>query len=303
MSILSINGVTLPVAIDSLHVTNELVGNTKRNTRGHRILERRRDKWVIEFALPPKPLDEAMMYRSLLLGDGEFWSMGSGAYGSKGLQINGTGAWSDSSGGNPITAEGVWHADNSETMIVPVNLYNQSAVSASAMSGRTGGTLVGWRHSGGAYRIFGFSWRFNEAAPTVKREKLGSLGSSGAAQAYTGTETIAVSSSNLTITEPASGGPYLWSNMMLLPWCLPQAQVDALMAGLAAVYSVLPDMPRVYVMSDLLPTLTQLAASPGLLQTSLICHGDIEDFKVTPVAYSGSFDTTECVLSGTLTEV
>lgn len=301
MPILSVAGVPLPVAIDSLRMGTESVGTKARNQRGHLVAERRREKWTIDFALSPKPLDEVNLYRALLLGEGEFWNTLASAYGAKGLQLTGTGAINTGGGGNPIATNGVWRTTTGQTLAVPGKFYDQSAVTSS-LAGLTGATLVGWRYDGSAYRLVGISWRALDAAPAVKREKLGALGSSGAAQAYTGTETFAVASGALTITAPGTGGPWSWSNLLVLPYYLPQAQVDALMDGFALCTYSQPQLPRVYVQSDLFPT-SQLKASPALEQASLICIGEVTSFDVQPLVRAGAFSTTEVRLAGRLTEV
>lgn len=305
MSILSICGVPLPVTIDSLRVSFDDVGTKARNTRGHRILERRRSKWSFEFTLAPKPLDEAMLYRSLILGDGESWQMLSGAYGSKGLQVTGTGAWTGAGGGNPITTNGTFRLTTGQTMVVPATMYDQSAVASGSTSAVVGATLAGWRYDEGAaaYRLFGWSWRALDGSVAVKREKVGAIGSSGVAQAYSGGETLLPSGGSLVVTAPGAGGGWRFSNMLLIPWFLPQAQVDQLLEGLALVTYALPMLPRVYVTTDLLPT-EQIHGSPvGFYQSSIICHGEVSELEVRPLMRNGFFSTTDAALTGTLIEV
>lgn len=300
MPALAINGVDLPVSIDSLKLSFEPVGNVQRNQRGHTVMERRRAKWMFDFALSPCPLQEAMLYRSLILGDGEFWSTLTNAFGAKGLALTGTGAWIGTGGGNPINTNGVWRVSTSQTLILPGDLYNQSAVTTSD-AGRTGVTVVGWRRddAAGTFRIFGLSWPYNHSTAVVQREKLGSLGASGAAQAYSGGEAFSgPGSGQLTITAPAAGGPWSWSNILLLPWYLPVAQVDQLMDGFALITKTLPQLPRSFVTSDMHPS-TQLSTG----QAGLICTGKVDELQVTPVMRNGAYSTTECVLSGSLTEV
>jgi hypothetical protein len=301
MGALVVNGVTFPVAIDSLKVGLESVGTKGRNTRGHALLERRRAKWRFEFDLSLCPLDEAQMYRALILGEGEYWSTVANAYGSKGLALSGTGAFNGAGGGNPISGNGVWRTTTGQTLVVPGRLFDQAGVSP-ANSLLVGATLIGWRYDGSAYRIFGFSWRAGDTVVATKREKLGSLGSSGAAQAYTGTETLATSNGTLTITAPGAGGPWSWSNMYLLPWFLGDSLVDTLMDGWASLNTRLPMLPRVLVMSDHLPD-NQFKASPGASRNSIACIGEVSEMRVTPVARGGSWQTAETALSGVLEEV
>lgn len=304
MSALAINGVPLPVGIDKLKVSFESVGATRRNQRGHGVKENRRSKWVFGFETSPMSLDEAMMFKALVLGEGEFWSTLTSVYGSKGLGLTGTGAWLGTGGGNPINTNGVFRATTGQTLIIPGKFYDQAAVHATAPAALAGATLVGWRYDEtlANYRLFGISWRALDAVVVSKREKLGALGASGAVQNYTGAETFSVAGGNLTITHPGTGGGWRYSNLLVLPWFLPVALVDALLEGLALTTYTLARLPNVYVTSDLLPT-DQLESLPGLVQSSLICNGEVSEMPVVPIARDGVFRTTDCTLAGTLTEV
>lgn len=303
MPALSIAGVELPVAVDTLLLSLEQVGEAARNQRGHRVMDRRALKWLFEFSLSPCPLDEAMLYRSLILGDGELWSCVSSAYGAKGLPLTGTGAWTGAGGGNPIATNGTFRITTGQTMVVPGKISDQSAVGGPS-SGIRGATLAGWRYDEGAatWRLFGWSWRALDTTVILLREKNGAIGSSGAAQNFTpGGETFSVSGGNLTVT--AVGAGYRYSNLMLIPWFLPQAQIDQLLEGLALVRNTQPLLPRVYVQSDLLPT-SQMQGTPfGSTQSGLVCHGEVTELQVLGLARDGAWSQTECLLSGSLTEV
>ncbi|MDP2275280.1 MAG: hypothetical protein Q8K32_31330 [Archangium sp.] len=305
MPALAINGVSLPVAIDDLELAFEPVGTERRNQRGHRVLERRRSKWMFNFELSNLALDEAMMFRSLILGDGEFWNTLTSAFGAKGLPLTGTGAWTGAGGGNPLNVNGVFRLTAGQTMIIPGKFYDQSAVS-SAPAALTGATVVGWRRddAAGTFRIFGHSWRALEVGgPFWSREKLGSLGASGAVQDYSGTESYSITGGALTVIAPGAGGPWSYSNLTVIPWFLPRAQLDQLLEGQALTTYTLPQLPRVYVTSDLLPT-EQLRPSPaGLFQSSIICHGKVESLRVTPAVINGAWNPMASVLTGSLIEV
>lgn len=306
MAILSIQGVSFPVLIDSFMVGTERVGNFTRSVNGWSILERRREKQVFEFALAPKSLDEATMYRMLLLGEGEFWSTLTSAYGARGYALTGTGAWIGSGGGNPFSTNGVWRMSIGQTMIIPGDLYSQTPVAGAVPgqpvgAGRGGVTVIGWRRddAGGTWRIFGWSWPYNHGLAYVTREKNGALGASGAAQAYSGGETFADNSNgSMKITEPGAGGPWSFSNLRLLPWFFPAAQVDALMDGFALVTTPLPSVPRVHVLTDLLPA---FQVSGG--QASLIMTGELTSAQLQPHWLSGAFTKTAMGLAGRLIEV
>jgi hypothetical protein len=306
MPVLAISGVELPVAVDSFTRSHEMVGTKRRNARGHTVLERRREKTVIEFETSPVSFEEAMLYRSLILGEGEFWntlaSTPGGQYGSKGLALTGTGAWSGSGGGNPNNGNGTFLLTTGQTMVVPGYFYDQSAVSTAAAA-ITGATLIGWRYDGAAYRLAGFSWRVLDATVATKREKLGSLGSSGVAQAYTGTETLSVSGGNLTLTAPGAGGPWRWSNITVYPWFCDSTLVDLLLDGKANALYTAPPLPRLYVTGDAVLPTDQQSNAGGLYQASLICTGDVEELVAVSEARGGTFRHTDMRLRGSLTEV
>jgi hypothetical protein len=305
MPALAINGVEFPVATEDLTLSFEDIGTDKRNMRGHRVLERRRSKWAFDFSLSILPLNEAMMFRSLILGDGEHWNTLTSAFGAKGLPLTGTGAWIGTGGGNPINTNGVFRLTTGQTMVLPGKLYDQSAIS-SATAALTGATVVGWRRddAAGTFRIFGHSWRaLDVGGPFWSREKLGALGASGAVQNYSGAETYSITGGALSITAPGAGGPWSYSNLTVYPWFLPVAQLDALLDGQALTTYTLPQLPRVYVTSDFLPTEQIRVAPVGLFQASLICHGKVTDLKVMPSVVNGIWTPTACILSGSLTEV
>lgn len=306
MPILAIEGVPLPVAIESLSIGGEMVGANTRNQRGYRVLDRRREKLVFEFALAPKTLDEAMLYRMLILGEGEFWNTLSGSvYGAKGYPISGTGSIETSGGGNPHNGNGTWKLDAGETLVLPGVFYEQTiAPSASSLFGAT---AIAWRRDDatGAYRAVGFSWRTYDTTATVKREALGTsggLGTLGTPQAFTGGETFSVSSYNLTITAGA-GGPFRYSNIRVFPWYLKAAQIDLLLTGRNLAQYTLPQLPMVYVQSDLVPTDNQKAAPFGIYDASVICHGEVDSMPIVPRMESGVFTTTVAGLQGRLIEV
>lgn len=318
MAILSIAGVAFPVLINSLGISGQSVGSTVRNQAGWTLMERRREKKLIEFSTGPKPLDEAQLYRMLVLGEGEFWNTQVDLYGSKGYALAGTGAINTAdSNTNPLTyvANGAWKCTTTQTLVIPTSFYDQSALLPSALIGAgtwtqgaagAGWSLVGWRRdaTAGNYRIFAMSGRRKDAAPTYARERIGNLGSSGAAQTFTGTETLSTSTTALTLTMPGTGGPWYFSNLMVLPWFLPVAQLDQLMAGWALTDQALPALPRVLVQSDLFPSDQQSSFAFGLHYSSvLVCTGQVHAQPIQPATLAGTFTKTLTALAASLTEV
>lgn len=311
--IVRVMGVDLPILIDSLSLNGEEVGNRARDVGGWLVAERRAIKNVIAGVLSPKPLNEAMMYRALLRGDGEYWSMRFGAYGAKGWGITGTGAWNGATANtNPNYNTGAWIMTAGQTMAVEGNLYNQSVV-ATSYSGRTGSTLVGWRKNltTGNFSLVGFSWRARDVTATVKREIAATTGpgSGGLPQAFTGPETFAVTSGSgpastslLTITNPAAQPSLAYSGLHLLPWYLPQTQLDMLLTGRNTVMYSPPDLPFVAVETDLFP-MDQIEAAPTSKYLTTVMLGDVDSMQIQPVMNGGQFDQTFTGLSFTLTEI
>lgn len=303
MPTIAIAGVPLPVGINDLSLGSELVGRKSRNQSGWTNLERRREKLVFDFTLVGKSLDEAMMYRALILGEGEHWDTLTSQYGSKGYPLTGTGTRTSAGGGNPINTNGVWRCTAGQTLVVKGAFYDQAGIST-ANAALFGSTVIGWRRddAAGTYRAFGFAWRSLEAAPTVKREALGTaggVGTLGAPQAFTGAETFAVAAKDLTITAPV-GGPFSYSNLHVIPWYLKAAQIDLLLTGRNTIYGTLPQLPRVYVQTDFLPLDN---VNVGTIDSVLICTGEIESMPVQPAWVGGVFDKTRLVITGRLTEV
>ncbi len=305
MAILSVFGVPLPVAVDGLALGRELVGKRGRNAAGFALLERRREKLVIEFSLVGKPLDEAMMYSTLILGEGEFYNCLT-AFGSKGYLLQGTGAQTMAGGGNPVSTNGVFRCSAGQTMIVTGWTYDQSAIST-ASAALFGSTLIAWRRDDatGAYRAMGVSWRTYDTTATVKREALGTssgLGTLGTPQAFTGAETFAVANRNLTITAPV-GGPFSYSNIHVIPWYLKATEIDLLLTGRNLCQYAFPVLPRVYVQTDLLPVDNQKGSPVGVYDSSLICLGEVDAQPVQPAWIGGSFVKTRLALTGRFVEV
>lgn len=302
MAILSVNGVELPVLLNTLSISSEEVGEVRRNVHGFASRDRRAVKLTLECELAPKSLDEAMLFRALVLGEGEFWSLSSSVYGSKGLSVTGTGSHDTSTGSrNPRTSTGTWKLDPNETMILQTPGATQSAVAGNAYNpGENGGTLVATHHNGTSYRLVGLSWRHDAGGPTVLRERLGTPGSSGAAQGWTGGESFGVTTTTFTATAPGSGITY-WSNLLWLPRYFPTAQVDALLAGYDALGFAAPDLPRVLVETDLFPG--DLVSSTAGTRRAFVALGEVDRLVSTPHYIGGTFSKTALGLTVRLVEV
>lgn len=287
MPMLSVFGVELPVLVEGFSLTQEEVGESRRSLLGAAVRQRRAVKHVIEATLAPRALHEAMLYRELALGLGEFWSLQSSVYGAKGYAVSGTGSLDTTTASrNPRHSTGTWRLDNTgETMVVQTPSASQSFVGSAYNPGENGGTLVAVRYASGAYRICGFSWGHGDTSPVVARERLGTPGSSGAAQAWSGDEAVATSTSAITFTAPNATARY-WSCLLWLPRYFPTAQVDQLLAGYDAGGFAAAALPAVAVTSDLFPS---SLAGVGETRREFIALGEVREMPVTPVRLGGSF--------------
>lgn len=307
MTMMQIEGLPIPVLVESLSVGGEMVGSTTRNQRGHRLLERRRQKLILEFTIAPKTLPWAMLYRSLVLGEGEFFDTQS-VYGSKGYQLGGSGSQLGVGSNNPVLTTGAWNLDAGETLVLPGEFYSQSAVAAGAKTGAFGATAIAWRFdvANGEYRAVGISWRRFDTVATVKREALGGgagIDELGTPQAFTGSESFSVNASTGALTILSYDyDPLQYSMIRVLPWYLQAEQIDALLTARNLVTSSFPKLPKVYVETDMLPNGNAFA--PATLGNSvLVCHGEVDTMAVQPTMQNTGFDPTTTGMSARLIEV
>ena len=308
MTMLQIEGLPIPVLVESLSIGGEMVGNATRNQRGHRLLDRRRQKLTLDFTIAPKPLPWAMLYRALVLGEGEFFDTQS-IYGSKGYQLSGSGSINLSgSGHNPVLTNPCWDLGAGLSLVVPGEFYNQSAVASGAKTGAFGATMIAWRYdtANSEFRAVGFAWRRFDTTATVKREALaGGLGINelGTPQAFTGNESFSVNASTGALTVLSMDfDPLQYSQIRVIPWYLQAAQIDALLTARNLITTTFPKLPKVYVETDMLPNGNAFA--PATLGNSvLVCHGEVDTMAVQPTMQNTGFDPTTTGMSARLIEV
>ncbi len=89
MPALVINGITVPVGVESLSRSIEEVGERTRAFDGTAVLNRRWQKRVLELELPVASQVDQLAWLALLRGEGQVWSFNSNVYSSKGLPISG----------------------------------------------------------------------------------------------------------------------------------------------------------------------------------------------------------------------
>ena len=310
MPILAINKVVLPVQIGSLSVSEEMVGSNQRGANGFLQRDRRSTKATITCTLAPKSLDEAMLYRALITGEGEFWSMVFGPNGSKGLVASSAAGWNSGSisGVNPLTEfdpDAAIEADTgggSQNLVLQtLRPRLQSAVSGYAANpGIDGVTLIGYRTIAGAsQRLFGWSWRAAVGTPDVSRERLGSPPSAGAVQAYTGNE-VSRTFTGATIEIRPGTNATTYSVLFMIPRFFAQAQVDTLLAAWNDGGFRAPHLPRVLVETDLIPG-SLATASNGV--RSFIALGECKTITSAPHHRSGAWDPSAVSLEVVLVEV
>lgn len=292
MAIMSVYGVELPIAIDSLRVSPVSVGMAPtRNANGYLVTDRRDVKNEYNFAVVPRSLEEAMLYKELLLCAGDYWASSSDNHSSKGMPLTGTGSMVS---GFTITT--------GQTMIVPVPAKNQDSV-APTTTARPGHTLVGWR-SGGTTSIFAWSWRGIESWVSNKRERLLS-GSFGPCQTYTGTESFSFDYATRLFTVTETGASASFIRMLWIPRFFGVAQLDAILMGWGSGYpydtNSYPDPPRIIVQTDLLPR--DLMFQAGSYPTNIVAIAEVAEMQVTPHWHDGAYDKTALALSVTLIEV
>lgn len=85
MSLLLVNGLTVPIAEDSMSESPREVGSAEPAFDGSLSRTRQSTKTDIAFATPPLSSADALAWLELLRGKGEHWSFDTSLYGSKGL--------------------------------------------------------------------------------------------------------------------------------------------------------------------------------------------------------------------------
>jgi len=303
--VIEVNKIVLPVRIDSLSYSEEPVGASERNANGYLVADRRATKARLQFSTAPRSLDETMLYRAILMGEGEFYPFNddSNPYGMKGLKATSTvGSDVNSSiGGQPLGGTASYVMDTNHDIYFPVTRpRSQAPVAGYAPNAGTDGcTVVGFRTLAGfGTRIFGWSWRSAVSAIATSRERLGNVGDTGAPGAYTGNESILTFDGALVRARtPTSETTF--AAVFVFPRYFPAAQVDQLMAGYDKGGFAIPAMPRVLVETDLFPG--SLAAVGG--RRSFVAVAEVR--TVTSISHlrAGVFDTSAVALEIDLVEV
>lgn len=91
---LRVNGVTVPVLVESAEFRPEVVGESGRSVDGSMFVQRTAIKRTFEFSTPPVTAQEALALEGLLHGKGHVWPVTAalGLYSSRGALITSSGA-------------------------------------------------------------------------------------------------------------------------------------------------------------------------------------------------------------------
>lgn len=282
MSFLALNGLPFPVAVSSLAHRVEEVGEARRAIDGTLAINRRALKNVFEFQTPPRPVQEALFLRDVVLGNGDVWPFNaSHLYSSKGrpgstgssYTWTGTGKW----GGTALTLS------STQYMGFPLTM----AHGATVFLWQTQNSGTTWYLEAATFGPTGTrlaTWRVTTAGVVTVGSPL--------ASSWTGT------SSDVTFF-PGSGTTWV--------------------SDVWAVHRSTTGIASATIETEWLPALAQVvaarSASPKLLLTgdfvdpsvatapSLTVRGEAGAGAVLPVWRSGAFSKTEHTLQVTLTEV
>lgn len=303
---ISVNKVELPVRIDSVSYSEEQIGASERNANGYLVADRRATKARLQFATAPKPLDEAMLYRAIAMGEGEFFPFNDDGnqFGLKGLKATCTAGSGVTSaiGVNPLGGSADMVIEATHSLFLPANRPRlQAAVAGYALNaGLDGFTVVGFRTVAAASpRIFGWSWRAGGGSPATSRERLGSVGSTGSPQAYTGNESL-LTFDGLTVQATCPTAETTFSALLTIPRYFPSTQVDQLMAGYDSGGFYVPAPPRVLVETTLFPG--TLVSSPSG-RRAFVAVAEVRTVTAVPHHRSGAFDKSAVALEIDLVEV
>lgn len=279
MSILSINGLELPITVDSLSCSIEEVGEAARAEDGTLIVDRRAEKRIYDFSCNPMAAQAALFLRDVLLGRGDVWAFDSHFYSSR---------------GRPSVGDGSLSA-------VQVKFGAKSLILTSGQKQRfsytpgLGVTAICWGYqSGWLLRVASF--KEGDSTPDYSAD----ITAGG------------------TITTPSAWdswwAPYSATELKIAPvatiyvddvWVIPRslkgiptATRDAWLQGVAALALPKGPSPRLTVTGDIVDPSVLASGTPYLT-----ARGEVTALQVMPLMSGGGLSKTEHTLSGKLTEV
>lgn len=160
---LRINGVAVPVKVDSASVRPVIVGESGRSVDGSMFVQRTAVKHDYESETVPLTAQEALALEGLVMGLGHVWPVSSerGLYSSRGALITSSGA--------AITRDAAFGKFGSDSAVVPNGVTLRTNVLYPTGAGQQEPTLSFWHSDGGgfahrAYRAAASQWYTNGVA-------------------------------------------------------------------------------------------------------------------------------------------
>lgn len=280
MSVLSVNGLELPIRVDSLACSIEEVGESKRTEDGSLIVDRRAEKRVYDFECGPMAAAAALWLRDVLLGKGDVWAFNSHLYSSRGRAVTGT-----LYGLDPTHVQ--FGASAAQVKVTQTATFGYQA--------GAGCTVICWGYEGSfLLRVASFQDGASSPHFTADVTAGGSITSPSAwAAEWSG------ATGSVTLT-PAGADVWI-DDVWLLPRTLygvASATRDAWLAQLAAFPLPRGPSPRLAVTGDVVDPDVLDSGTP-----SLAARGEVAAMQVLPLYSGGALSKTHHTLAGRLIEV
>ncbi|GMV19032.1 MAG: hypothetical protein AMXMBFR56_72560 [Polyangiaceae bacterium] len=282
MSILSVNGLELPISVDSLSCTIEEVGETTRAEDGSLIIDRRAEKRVYDFECSPMAAQAALFLRDVLLGKGDVYAFDSHLYSSRGRAVSTVGALSATQVNFGAKSLKIASGGDDATFAYP---------------GGAGGTMIAWGYQS-SWLLRVASWRSGASGSPSYSADVTAGGTITSPSAW---DSLFSSGGNADFTLQTSAADLYLDDVWVIPRSLegvPTTIRDAWLQGIAALALPKGPAPRLVVTGDIV--------DPSVLSSgtaSLTARGEVTGLQVLPLYSGGAISKTQHVLSGRLTEV
>jgi hypothetical protein len=287
MSFLALNGLPYPVAIQSLGVKIEEVGEAKRAIDGTMLVDRRATKEVVDFSTTPRPAPELRFLRDVLLGRGDVWSFASHLYSSKGRPAPVIGP--------SIAGAGKWGG-------AALSMTNGQQVSFPLESPALGATVIAWwsEDAGTTWQVEAFTLLGASTFGGMSLSSWFRVSTAGVVSTSPRSNQWGATSTGVLVTCKVTAA--LLSDVWVIPRTLNGITNDPLqtswLPALALVDQARAPSPQLVLTGDWLNPSTRVSGLP-----SLLVRGEAGGGSVLPAWRAGAFSKTEHVLAATLTEI